>query len=117
MKKILLSFILILIFLPFVSAKNASIGFLGGTCSTFNDYKIKYPKKDFEDHVQAEILGFLTAYNLYPMINIDIESKTKALTKDTSDYAYESILKYCKASPDSSPFIGMVLYIETLPNN
>ena len=117
MIKIILSLILILVFSPSVFAKNATIGFLGDTCSKFNDYKIKYPKEDFENHIHAEIFGFLTAYNLYPMMNIDIESKTKVLTEDTSDYAYESILKYCMENPDSATFLGMVLYIETLPNN
>ena len=117
MKKILLSIILILVFSSSIFAKNATIGFLGTTCSIFYDYKIKFPKEDFEDHIQAEILGFLTAYNLYPMVNIDEKSKTKALTEDTSDYAYESILKYCKENPDSAPFLGLIVYIETLPNN
>ena len=116
MNKIILSFFLFITFSTLVSAEKVTIGLLGDSCSIFNDLKESYPREEFEDHVQAEIMGFLTAYNLYPKINIDLNSMIKKLSDDSADHAYVSVIKHCDKYPDDAAFFGIINYIDTLPD-
>ena len=116
MKKIILSFVLTFVFSSSLYAEKATIGLLGDSCSIFKDLKESYPREEFENHVQAEIMGFLTAYNLYPKIHIDLDYIIKKLSDDSADHAYVSVIKHCDKYPDDAAFIGIINYIDTLPD-
>ena len=62
-------------------------------------------------------MGFLTGINIY-IADIDGNTnRVKVLDHNSLDYAYSSIIEYCRKKSDGYVFFGLIDYYYSLPTS
>ena len=102
-------------FFNLANAERVTLGFAGDSCLKFNESKNKYGK-EFEDHFQSELMGFLIGYNMNFAIQDGNISRMRTLDHNSIEYAYMSIVEFCRKKPDDEVFFGIIDYYNSLPN-
>ena len=114
MKKLFLYVYLVMMWCNIGFTERVTLGFTGDSCKIFNESKDEFGK-EFEDHFQSEMIGFLNGFNMYIGMR-DGESKNmKILDHNSIDYVYSNIVEFCRKNPEDQVFFGLVDYFNTLP--
>jgi len=115
MKKILGILVLSLLLCNTGFAERVTWGFVGDDCKKFNLNKNKF-QNEFDNLFKTQMRGFLTGYNMYVALNDGGTDKMKILDHNSIDYAYSTIVEYCRKKPDGQVFFGLIDYYNSLPN-
>ena len=117
MKKLFISICFILFWCNLTFAERVTLGFAGDSCKQFNDSRKDFGK-EFDDGFKPEIMGFLTGINIY-IADIDGNTnRVKVLDHNSLDYAYSSIIEYCRKKSDGYVFFfGLIDYYYSLPTS
>jgi len=115
MKK--LSTYLFFIFLSFFINQNSfskDLATWGPTGSDCKDLKTFLNTEEEKLLVRSEIRGFLNGLNLQSYIN-DRSIKMKVINYNSTTFALEYLINYCRRNPDGATLIGVLDYYESLP--
>ncbi len=115
MKKLSLYVFLCLFWCNVGFAERVTLGFVGEYCKSFNKSKDELGK-EFDDYFIAEMMGFLTGYNVYIGIQDGGSKNMKILDHYSMDHAYSTIIEFCRKHPENSVYFGLKYYFDTLPN-